>query len=220
MDNQKIVFEKLLFGTFPSNLATILYSSRMQTGDVIYVSGNYKVQEPNYTLPGDRRDHFEHDVIMILAHCGERTYGERTRRKIVNKDILSIEIKTTQGDLLKKDVCQYLGATRLFFIAVPKELLKPVIDKYRRHPRKEVIGIIDSDRGQIVVMPQFQDFSKARRDRLLSQSHTSEHRYPFCNPDVELHGIHRVMDNGLTKPVFLDFEGLKVNTEYLSYYKN
>ena len=56
MDRQKKIFENLTYGPFPSNLATILFSSRMEKGDVVYVSGNYRIQEPNYILPDDERD--------------------------------------------------------------------------------------------------------------------------------------------------------------------
>lgn len=136
MDKQKRIFEWLSFGPFLANLVTILFSPRKEKGDVFYASANYKVQEPNNTRPDDHRDYFEHDVIMVLAHCGERAYEEKTRRQIVNKYVVSIEIKTSLGDIWKSPIDKYLGATRLFFIAAPRRLLRPVIDKYRGPPAK------------------------------------------------------------------------------------
>ena len=216
MDKQKQIFEKLGFGPFLANLSAILFLPRKEKGDVFYASANYKVQEPNYTRPDDHRNHFEHDVIMTVVHCGERTDKGKTRRKSVNKFVLSIEIKTSVDDIWKSSIDKYLGATRLFFIAAPKSLLRHLIQRYRTHPRKEVIGIIDADSGQVVVLPQYQDFQKDRCDRLLARCYTSEHRYPFCCGDVEPYGIHRVMENDNPAPEWTDCGGLRVNTAYLN----
>ena len=219
MDKQKRIFEKLNFGPFLSNLATILFSARKEKGDVFYACANYKVQEPNYTRPDDHLDRFEHDVIMTVAHCGERTYNEKTRCKVVSRYILSIEIKTSLDDILKSSIDKYLGATRLFFIAVPRRLLRPLVQKYRRHPRKEVIGMVDADSGEVVVLPQCQDFQKDRCDRLLARCYTSEHRFPFCCGDVEPYEIHRIMENDAPAPEWEDRDGLRVNTKYLDLFR-
>ena len=154
MDRQKQIFEKLGFGPFLANLTTILFLPRKEKGDVFYASANYKVQEPNYTRPDDHRNYFEHDVIMTVVHCGERIDKGRTRRKIVSKFVVSIEIKTSADDIWKSSIDKYLGATRLFFIAAPKHLLRQLVQRYRSHPRKEVIGLVDADTGQVVVLPQ------------------------------------------------------------------
>lgn len=215
MDSQKQIFEQLVFGPFPSNLAKILYGSCMRPSDQLYVTAGYKVQEPNYTRPDDHRGKFEHDVIMTLVQCGERTSKGRTRKKIVNKDISAIEIKTTDGDIIKSDVEQYLDATRLFFYAAPSALLPPLFDRLVVHPRKEVIGIIDSDAGQVVVLPQFQVFQRDRRDRLIAQCYTSEHRFPFCSGDSDPYGVHRVAESVTEKPDFVNICGLRVNSDYL-----
>jgi hypothetical protein len=216
MDKQKKIFERLSCGPFLANLATILFSQRKEKGDVFYASANYKVQEPNHTRPEEHLNHFEHDVIMVLAHCGERTYEGRTRHKIVNKVVVSVEIKTSVDDIWKSSIDKYLGATRLFFIAAPRRLLRAVLDRYRGHPRKEVIGIIDSDSSEVVVLPQVQDFQKDRCDRLLARCYTSEHRYPFCCWDRDLYGIHRVMENETPGPQWVDYNGLRVNPVYLN----
>lgn len=215
MDEQKIIFERLIFGPFPSNLAKILYGRRVQTGDQLYVTAGYKVQEPNLTRPEDSRRKFEHDVIMTLAQCGERPCKGKIRKKIVNKDISSFEIKTTEGDIYKSDVDQYLGATRLFFYASPSGLLLPLFNRLLIHPRKEVIGLVDSDAGQVVVLPRFQVFQKDRRDRLLARCYTSEHRFPFCSGDADPYAIHRVTESSAEKPDFVNLCGVRVNTDYL-----
>lgn len=219
MDKQKKIFEKLRFGAFLANLAAILFSPRKEKGDVYYASTNYKVQEPNFTRPDDHLDHFEHDMIVVLAHCGERTYEGKTRRKIVNKYVASVEIKTSFEDIWKSSIDKYLGATRLFFVAAPKRLLPSVIGRYRAHPRKEVIGIIDSDAGEVIVLPQVQDFQKDRCDRLLARCYTSEHRYSFCCTDVEPYAIHRVMETDAPAPAWVDYDGLRVNPAYLDLFR-
>ena len=220
MDRQKKIFEKLSFGSFPANLANILFLQRKEKDDVFYASANYKVQEPNYTRPDDHRTHFEHDVIMTVVHCGERTDKGRVRHKIVNRCVVSIEIKTSTDDIWRSSIDKYLGATRLFFIAAPKTLLHQVILRYHSHPRKEVIGVIDADAGQIVVLPQFQDFQKDRCDRLLARCYTSEHRYPFCCGDVEPYDIRRITENDNSAPEWIDHDGLRVNTAYLNLFQN
>lgn len=215
MDEQKIIFERLVFGPFPSNLAKILYGRRVYPGDQLYVTAGYKVPEPNLTRPDDSRRKFEHDAIMTLVHCGERPCKGKTRKKIVNKDIAAVEIKTTEGDIYKSDVDQYLGATRLFFYAAPSGLLLPLFNRLVMHPRKEVIGLVDSDAGQVVVLPQFQVFQKDRRDRLLARCYTSEHRFPFCSGDADPYAIQRVAESFAEKPYFVSLCGLRVNTDYL-----
>ena len=219
MDRQKKIFENLTYGPFPSNLATILFSSRMEKGDVVNVSGNYRIQEPNYILPDDERDWFEHDIIMMLSLCGERMDRGKLTKKVVNRYFVSVEIKTTERDIYKSTIDKYLGATRLFFLAAPRGLLGAVIGRYRRHPWKEVIGLIDSDAGQVVVLPQVQDFQKDRCDRLLARCYTSTHRYPFCTPDAELYVLHRVILNDSTAPAWVDCDGLRVNADYLHYFR-
>ena len=215
MDKQKKIFEKLNFGPFLTNIAAILFS-RKEKGDVLYASANYKVQEPNYTRPDDHLDWFEHDVIMVVVNCGERTYDGKTRRKVVSKYIISIEIKTSYNDIWESSIDKYLGATRLFFIAAPRRLLRDLVEKYRRHPKKEVIGMIDADSGEIVVLPQYQDFQKDRCDRLLARCYTSEHRYPFCCGDVEPYGVHRIPENDNSAFKWEDINGRRVNVAYRS----
>lgn len=219
MDEQKRIFEKLSFGPFPANLANILFSPRKEKGDVYYVSASYRVKEPNYTRPDDHLDSFEHDVIMVLAHCGNRIDRGRPRSKIVNRFFVSIEIKTTFDDIWDSSIDKYLGATRLFFIAAPRNLLRTIIQRYRGHPRKEIVGLIDTDSGQVVVLPQFQAFQKDRCDRLLARCYTSVHRYPFCCGDGELYDNHRIMENDAPVPEWVDSDGLRVNAAYLDLFR-
>ena len=218
MDKQKEIFEKLCFGPFVSNLTSILFSPWKAKGDICYSSANYKVQEPNLTRPDDHRKRFEHDVIMTLVHCGERLDKGRTRKKIVDRYILSIEIKTSVKDIWETSVDKYLGATRLFFIAAPSRLLPAIIERYDKHPRKDLIGIIDADTGEIVALPRLQNFIKDRSDRLLARCYTSEHRYPFCSEDVEPYEIHRVIEIGNPAPEWIDYTGLRVNKNYLNFF--
>ena len=212
-DKQRRIFERLVFGPFPSNLAKVLYSQDMEENDVIYITGNYRVQEPNLMSPNDPRRYFEHDVILDLVHCGQRVANGKLRNKIVWKETVSIEIKTSVRNVFQSSIDQYLGATRLFFVAAPRKLLPTVVQRYRHHPRKEVIGIIDSDAGQIVVLPQFQCYQQERSDRLHARCYTSEHRFPFCC-DTEPYDVHRVEASSMDPPIWIDMDGWQVNSSY------
>lgn len=210
MDVQKDILKELIFGHFPGSLARILYPRR-KPEDITYVEAAYKVKEPNLILPNDKRGSFEHDVILLFQHV------IKNGTKVLFKDVVSIEIKTTTGDLLKSEVRQYLGATRLFFIAASGVLLPAIISKLHWDPMKQVIGVVDSDTGQIVVLPQFQNNRKDRRDHLLAQCYLSEHRLPAFN-DQELFSIHRVRYPREEEPAWVCKDGLWLNPAYMEMY--
>jgi hypothetical protein len=210
MDAQKDILKELMFGHFPGSLARILYPRR-KPEDITYVEAAYKVKEPNRILPNDKRGSFEHDVILLFQHV------IKNGTKVLFKDVVSIEIKTTTGDLLKSEVRQYLGATRLFFIAASGGLLPAIISKLHWDPMKQVIGVVDSGTGQIVVLPQFQNNRKDRRDRLLAQCYLSKHRLPAFN-DQELFSIHRVRYPRGEEPAWVCKDGLRLNPDYLDLY--
>ena len=210
MDAQNNILKELMFGHFPGNLARILYPGR-KPEDITYVEAAYKVKEPNLILPNDKRGNFEHDVILLFHHV------IKNGTKDLFRDVVSIEIKTTTGDLLKSEVKQYLGATRLFFIAASWDLLPAIICKLHWDPMKQVIGVVDSDTGQIVVLPQFQNNRKDRRDHLLAQCYLSKHRLPAFN-DQELFSIHRVRYPRGEEPAWVCKDGLRLNPDYLDLY--
>ena len=179
MDKQKVIFDKLVFGPFPGYISSILHDKKY--GDaIIYREGGYKVSEP---LENGKR--VDHDMILLLSKAALRL------GKVQQKDVIGIEIKTSSVDLMKSDVSKYLGATRLYFIAAPQYLLSEVVVRYSEHPKKGFIGIIDSDTGEIVVLPQFQAFSKKRQNTLLSHCYSSSHRIP-CLHNTEPYEMARV----------------------------
>ena len=205
MDRQKEIFDKLVFGPFPGNIASILFSNKYGD-DVIYRESGYRILEP---IENGRK--IEHDMILLL------TKASLHLKKVKQRDSIAIEIKTSSGDIMESDVKKYLGATRLFFIASPKYLLPDVVSKYCNHSKKSEIGMIDSDSGEIVVLPRFQNYSKTRLNTVFSHCYTSGHRIP-CLYDTEPYTMARVAVSNYS-PVFKLIDGLMVNTEYIHFFK-
>lgn len=208
-DTQRPVFNQLVFGPLAANLTEIIYPERREE-DTIYCEFAYKVQEPPPNKGGKKT---EHDVILLMLRYGIKKKG---KEGIIDRDVISIEIKTTAKDVNKSSVEKYLGATRMFFIAAPATLLPVIINKYYVVSRRSshVIGLIDSDTGQIVVRPQFQIRNALRQDHLLAHCYASVHRVPINN-DTEPFSLHRVSNLPGKIVSWVDVAGLKVNKEYL-----
>lgn len=202
MDNQKKIFDELIFGTFPEKMASILYTGANKK-DTIYKEGAYKVLEPR---EGKK---IEHDAIIHFYQIGD--WGGR--QKVKMRDGIAIEIKTSAGDIWKTDVSKYLGATRLFFIAAPADLVPVIIMRYATHPKRVYIGIINSDSGDIVVLPKFQDIDRGRYNTLLAHCYTSSHRIPLLS-DTEPYQMSRVNRWAQCAFDFILQNDLMVNTEY------
>lgn len=220
-DTQRTIFEQLVYGPLAADLTQVLYTNR-KAQDSFYVEFAYKVKEP---LPDKGDAMIEHDSIMLLLRYGVKVKKRKNGKEntetmtILDKDVISIEIKSTESDIQKSSVAKYLGATRLFFIAAPANLLRTIIDKYYVASRQfsHIIGLIDSDAGRIVVLPQFQNFDRDRRDRLLSHCYTSVHRIPQYN-DTEPFAMHRVSCLPGEKVNWIDVDGVKVNMDYIKYF--
>lgn len=211
-DTQRPVFEQLVFGPLAANLTEILYPDR-RAQDTIYSEFAYKVREP-LTEKGGKK--IEHDAVILMRRYGPKKNG---KDDVLKKDVIAFEIKTTAGDVADSSVEKYLGATRLFFIAAPAALLPVIIDKYYVKSRKNshVIGLIDSDTGQVVVRPQFQIRNDDRQDRLLAHCYSSVHRIPKYT-DSEPFSVHQVSGLPGEKVTWVDIVGLKVNRKYLGYF--
>ena len=212
MDAQKELLRKMMFGPLPGNLASILYPRRLPE-DVTYMEAAYMVGEPNLFLPDDGRRCFQHDVILLFQHVVRQPNG----LKRMFKDSVSIEIKTTPGNTIDSTVHQYVGATRLFFIAAPEALLPVVLCKVHEAPQRQVIGLIDGDAGQIVVLPQYQNYDRDRQDRLLAQCYLSKNRLPVFN-EQELFSPHRVHYPTGGPAGWIWQDGLRLNPDYLDLY--
>ena len=207
VDRQKRIFEELIFGSFPGKMAAQLYPGRNRREE-IYKEGAYKVLEPRKDKPT-----IEHDALIHFYQVGNWSGKQKVKRR----DGVSIEIKTSEDDIWHSDVTKYLGATRLFFIAVPADLLPAIIKRYANHTRRSLIGIINSDSGDIVVMPNYQDNDRARYNTLLAHCYTSAHRIPSLNntEPFQMSRVHK--SNCYFKYVCLN--GLMVNEEYVELFK-
>lgn len=211
-DTQRPIFEQLVYGPLAANLTEVLYPDR-KAQDIIYSEYAYKVKEP---IPDKENKTIEHDSIVLMLHYGAKKNG---KENILDKDVISIEIKSTDRDIQNSSVMKYLGATRLFFIAAPAHLLPSLIHRYFVASRQSshIIGVIDSDTGRIVVLPQFQNYDKERRDRLLAHCYTSVHRIPQYN-DTEPFAMHRVSCLPGEPVNWIVVDGVIVNREYLKYF--
>ena len=210
IDNQKPIFERLMLGPFPENLAKILYGKYNPCADQIYREGIYKVSEPKAIFVDGQWRGVQHDVILYMSRFGRRA----GKQKVLDRDIISLEIKTTERDIWQSSVEKYLGATRQFFIAAPSKLLPAVIERYSHDSQKGKIGIVDTDNGQVVVLPQFQNYSKERANALLAHCYTSSHRYSSYN-DTEPYELRRVIPRDESQTSFIYYNGLNVNREYI-----
>lgn len=209
MDTQRPIFERMAMGPLAENLSGILYPNR-KPDDLVYAEYAYRVQEPNTFSRNRRESYFEHDVILFLQHYGQRGGREKT----LQKDVISIEIKTTERNTMESEVGRYLGATRMFYIAAPGPVLPAVIRRYYEDRDRRYIGIIDSDEGEVVARAMFQDYDDNRQSRLLAQCYTSNHRIPQYN-NVEpflKQRLSKVMPPAVT---WRDMDGFKVNERYL-----
>ena len=217
IDNQKPIFMRLVFGPFASNLARILYP-KLKPEDVVYAEAAYRVKDP-LPFPQRRPSYYEHDAIFLLERFGDkRGKGGAVMRDVLDKDVVSVEIKTSEGDIYKSPADKYIGATNLFFIAAPRGLLRQVIGAYHGHEKRHLIGLIDSGAGRIVVLPQFQRCDRDRRDRILAHCHTSVHRIPeYNNPEPFLKRRVPAPDGGKEK--FVYFNGMRVNEEYVGLFR-
>ena len=217
MDTQKPVFEQLVFGPFAANLADVLYPRR-KSGDIVYSEAAYKVKEP---VPQPQRSpsYYEHDAVFLLELFGtKKRKGGGETRDVLKKDVVSVEIKTTAGDIYESPADKYTGATSQFYIAAPRNLLHHVLCAYRSHEKRYQIGVVDSDTGRIVVLPLFQRYDRDRRDRILAHCHTSVHRIPeYNNPEPFLKRRVPAPDGGKEK--FVYFNGMRVNEEYVGLFR-
>lgn len=211
-DTQRPIFNQMVFGRLSANLAEILYTER-RPQDVIFSNYAYKVKEPPHGM--EKKD-IEHDVILLMLRYGTKIGKQKVEDGIIDRDVISIEIKTTAGDINSSSVEKYLGATKLFFVAAPVSLFPIIIKKYYVYSRRSshIIGLIDSDTGQIVVRPQFQIRDVTRQDHLLAHCYTSVHRIPMYN-DTEPFSIHLVTNLPGKTVTWIDVDGLKVNQDYL-----
>lgn len=210
-DTQRPIFNQMVCGPLSANLAEILYPDR-RLQDTIISNYAYKVKEPPHGM--EKKD-IEHDVILLMFRYGIKGKKGKLEEGIIEKDVISIEIKTTASDVKKSSVEKYLGATRMFFVAAPVSLLPVIINKYYVLSRKNshIIGLIDSDTGQVVVRPQFQIRNMVRQDHLLAHCYTSVHRIPM-NSDTRLFSPHQVSCLPEKTVTWIDIDGLKVNWDY------
>jgi hypothetical protein len=88
---------------------------------------------------------------------------------------IGIEVKVTKSDLLGDEKIEdYLGWTDYFFVAVPDNLVRSAINKFKNEPR---VGVASLDSGNIAKMPAWQEVPSGRRLAIMEQA------FYFNNPE-------------------------------------
>lgn len=210
MNRQFEIFIKLVMGPFCGHLINVLYSKRV-LNERMYREGCYNVRENALTTRPHDGD-IQFDGIICLNQFSDKS----GKKNVHYRKTVGIEIKTSVNDILESSIDKYLGATPYFFVASPKELLPTVIFRYRHHPLRQFIGIVDTDNSYVVVMPKQQDYDRHRLNNILAHCYTSVHRYSAYN-DTEPFSKAMVTQFP-EKSVFVDINGLCVNAQYRDYY--
>ena len=212
---EKETFKKLVMGEFPKNLIKNVYP--IDPKQSVYVIAMDQVCEPNREFGKEKsasseKSYFRHDVILSLSP------GKKERKNGSGFDYhyrqVSIEIKRDLSDLQRDEkILQYLGAVHYCFLAVPEKMLLESICKIKSFKEnKNLVGLINSDTGDIVVMPDSQEEIQVRerQDRLLANMH--------CNPkwfdDPEEVYLPHKYYTGQTPDSFVERDGLILNKKY------
>lgn len=209
--DQNEAFKELSTGLFPSVVAEQLFKYH-RMGDPFCYDAMDRVREQNLSQPENNRAYFEHDAVFGIYRW--RSYADKDIQ--YEHTTISAEIKTSLRDLLEdKKMNQYLGATPLFFLAVPEELLPAAVSKIQEDPAVgQFKGRIFIETGEIVIMPVKQPFvSHERCARLRGQIHASKKRMPWYDRDG-LYQLKPIMDNPYSRPEWEKIDGLLVNTKY------
>ena len=209
MNKQLEIFRNLMFSALCGHLVNTLYKPK--EGELFFREGSYNVSESFHTTkPGDSDIQFD-GIICLSQYKVVNGKGKVHFRKTIG-----IEIKTTPHDVERTSIDKYLGAMPFFFVAAPRELLPCVIFRYKFHPLRKYFGLIDTDSGNIVIMPMEQIFEHNRLYNVLAHCYTSVHRYSVYN-DTEPFQKAR-MTQFPEKIDFVSINGLQVNKEYKDYF--
>lgn len=208
-------FEKLVMGEFPKNLIRNVYPIAPKQS--VYVVAMDEVSEPNRNRGKEwavfsEKASFRHDIILsFLPGKKERKDGSGFDYHVHH---VSIETKRKRKDLLRDNkILQYLGAVDYCFLAVPKDLLSDGVGKICSfEDYKGFVGLINSDNGDIVIMPESQGEIQVRerQDRLLANMHSNPKR--FDDPE-EVYLPHK-FQTGQKPDSFVGKEGLLLNEKY------
>ncbi len=174
------VFKSLVEGMAPSIIAENIFPKQLIDDPFCFEAMNH-VREQNISHPENNNTVFEHDAVFCFyrwrSYMPDYPFEQTT---------LSIEIKTTLGDLVKdKKVNQYLGATPWMAFAVPEELIPAAICKIQEDPLTMPFkGLVNATTGEIVIMPTAQkDYVRERCTRLHGQMHASKKRMPWFDSE-------------------------------------
>ena len=81
---------------------------------------------------------------------------------------VGVEVKATRSDLLGDEkIGDYLGWTDYFFVAVPDNLVRSAINRFKDEPR---VGVVSLDSGNIAKMPAWQEVPNGRKLAIMEQA--------------------------------------------------
>lgn len=223
LPNHDEVYKRLITGPLSSNIAGYVFPNNKK-GSKIYSRGSYKIREDlsrELQIKMNKKC-IEYDIVIMLSSlkASKNSNFRQAHRTI------AVEIKTTKRDLKlsfqggSHSFEKYMGVTDYFFIAVPSFLLSVLIKQLKQHDNRKSIGVIDADRGFVVVMPQRQKVDGGRMNNVLSHCFTSVHNLLECENGLGLFSVNRVgslsgTDN-YSQCAYI--KGLLVNKNYYSYF--
>ena len=212
---RKEIFVKLVMEEFPKNFIKNTYPANPRQS--VYTVAMDEVCEPNREFGKEgsvspEKSYFRHDVILSFLPGGK----ERKKNSVFDYHYrqVSIETKRNISDL-RKDVkiLQYLGAVHFCFLAVPEKILQNGVDKIRSFKdSKNLVGLINTDIGDIVIMPDSQEEIQVRerQDRLLANIRSNPKWY---DEPEEVYLPHKYY-TGQAPDSFVKSDGLLLNIKY------
>ena len=197
-----------MFSSLCGHLCNILY--RKKDDNLYFREACFHVTESSLTTKSG--DNIQYDGVLCLSIYNSHGDGGNVHYP----KTIAIEVKTTARDIKESSIDKYLGSTHYFFLTSPRGLLPYIIMRYRYHPGRRYIGLIDADDGNIVIMPQEQSFDRGRLHNVLAHCYLSVHRYSMYNDTEPFQKARVSLFPEMIE--FVNINGLQVNQEYKDYF--
>lgn len=160
--------------SFVSTLTRAVYTWASKVPDVFY---NYRIFEEltiryetdeKTRLGLDKQDHYRFDAVFFIQP-GQRALNQHQCYTA------GVELKNSKADLMGDDkIVKYLTWTNYFFIGVPSDLIEDAKTKIQEIYKtylyaKDLIGLMNVESGEIVVLPKRQSVTVANTCKIQEQ---------------------------------------------------
>lgn len=160
--------------SFVSTLTRAVYSWASKVPDVFY---NYRIFEEltiryetdeKTRLGLDRQEHYRFDAVFFIQP-GQRALNQHQCYTA------GVELKNSKADLMGDDkIVKYLSWTNYFFIGVPSDLIEDAKTKIQEIYKtylyaKDLIGLMNVESGEIVILPKRQSVTVANTCKIQEQ---------------------------------------------------